>query len=224
MSQNKPKNKPQMRDFGHTHAPLWVANAAQISLTPAQATLFADLVAAFESSSESVLATRMESKSATLTNNKDYQSVSALCGALINQIKAYAEATNNAEVYTLSGLSPDNPPSQAPVPVPPQQLTATLVPDGSLLLKWKVTQPAGLSGVQYRIFRKLAGQSEFTLIGTAGGKKTFSDATIPFGSDGVTYQIVPWRGDVTGDPSNAFEFRFGAAGPGLTVSEVKLAA
>ena len=216
MASNKPRNKPEMRAFAQSHASQWVAQAAEIGVAPAQATAFADLCAAFETSSESVVVTRQESKNATTRNNDDYQAVSALCGALINQIKAFAQATNDPNVYVIAGLSPDAPPSQSPAPLAPKELTATLIPDGTLLLKWKVTQPAGLSGVQYRVFRKLVGEDTFALIGTAGGKKTFTDATIPFGADGVTYQIVPWRGDVTGAPSNAFEFRFGAAGgPGL---------
>lgn len=78
----------------------------------------------------------------------------ALAGAYINVIKAFAEATNNENVYVLAGVSPNDAPGVVPPSNTAESFTANVNPDGSITVKWKASQPAGVTGVQYNVHRR----------------------------------------------------------------------
>jgi len=219
---NVPQSKRAALPWAITHAEQFVLHAAQIGIQPAQAAAFKTLVDSFQMTTEAAETAKQASKDATTADDNAFTAVKVVGGQLTNMIKAYAEATNNPNVYVLAGLKANSPPGTVPAPVPPKELTMTVNGDGSISLKWKVTQPDGCTGVQYRVFRKLGDETTFSLIGTSGSKKSFKDSTLPFGSDSVSYQIEPWRGDVTGEVSTQFAFQFGTGGGGGM--SVKLAA
>ncbi|HYE62620.1 MAG TPA: hypothetical protein VD997_11550 [Phycisphaerales bacterium] len=219
---NMPQSKRDLLPWALAHADQWVLNAAQIGVPPATALAFKTLAGTFSSTSGAADAARQASKDATLADDNSYTTVRAMGGQLVNMIKAYAEANNDPNVYVLSGLKPNSGPGVVPSPVAPDKMTMTVNGDGSVTLKWKVTQPAGCTGVQYRVLRRLGGEDNFSLIGTSGSKKSFQDKTIPFGTDSVAYQVQPWRGEVEGPVSIQFGFQFGTGGGGNL--NVKLAA
>jgi hypothetical protein len=211
-----------------THRDLFEANQAQIGISVAQATAFKTLADNLIAAESDAQIARTASKNATQKLSDNITAVRSYGQALIGVIRSHAETTNDPNVLVLAGLPPIQPPSQLPPPIAPDNLTATLESNGALRLSWRVAQPVGVTSVQYRIFRKLSGESSFTLVGTGGSRKTFLDESIPFGTDGLTYQIVPWRGEVEGSPSNQFTFQFGTGGGLLTIAategETKLAA
>lgn len=222
MATNLPKAIPDLLAWAQTHADLWQTNQASINLSAAQVTAFKTLVGTFTAANNAAEAARLASKNATEALQAAVSSVRATGGAYVNLIKAFAETTNNPNVYTLSGVSPDDPAGTVPAPIPPETINATVNADGSLTLKWKVGQPEGVTGVQYLVSRRLGSTGTFALIGSVGAIKTFVDATLPFGVDSVQYIITPKRGDVVGAQSATFALQFGVnGGGGFTLTSVQ---
>jgi hypothetical protein len=220
--QNVPTTKRDMLPWANTHKPLWITNAEQIGLTDAQAAAFKTLVESFESTSGAAEIARQASLDATEADDNAFTALRSVASAYSRIIKGFAESTNNPNVYALAGLKPNAKPGAAQPPIPPAQLTLAVNGDGSMQLKWKVTQPAGVSGVTYQVFRAVNDETTPVFVGTST-KKSFKDESLPFGTDRVTYWVQPVRGSVVGAISNQFGFRFGAGGGGGFAS-VKLAA
>jgi hypothetical protein len=117
-------------------------------------------------------------------------------------------------------IDPPAPPSPAPPPAQPTDLTVELEPQiGDLILRWKAENPSGTSGTSYIIRRKLEGESSFSFIGVTGSKK-FVDTTLIAGPDTVQYTVQGQRADQTGPMSQVFMVTFGRTPSGGTVAFV----
>jgi hypothetical protein len=133
-----------------------------------------------------------------------------------------------------AGLEPDAAPGTAPDPTAPYQLTASLDSLGNVIVKWKTSQPPPphiVSGVIYSVQRAVNGGS-YVLLDSVGGK-TFTDETVPIGTQSVSYTVKAKRGTQMSPWSEALTIRFGRVGGGgfaitstetAPVSEMKLAA
>ena len=76
------------------------------------------------------------------------------------------------------------------------------------------------------IVRKLAGQSEFTLVGNTG-EKFITDSSLLQGTTGATYIIQGFRGALAGEASDQIGVQFGVGmggGMAVTNAELKMAA
>lgn len=230
MATNVPTNIPDLVSWCNVHAGLFSSHATSIGLTTAQATAFTTLVGTMITNQGKAEDARQASKDATKQFQSSVISVRALAGAYVNTIKAFAETTNNPNVYALAGISPNDPPSPLPAPVPPQAFTTSINPDGSLTVRFKVTQPEGVNNVQYLVSRRLNGSTgPFALVTAVGSEKAFTDITLPVGVDRVDYIVQPKRGEVLGAQSNVLAIQFGSLPGGLTITGtsvggVKLAA
>jgi hypothetical protein len=215
MGTNIPSNIPELINWCNTHGTLWSTNAVQINLTPAQATAFGTLVSALNKANTDAETARMASKDATLALRAAIDAARSVASIYVSTIKNYAQSTNNMNVYSLGGVSPADAPGTAPSPVAPQQFTAGVNPDGSLTIKWKVSQPAGLYGVSYLISRRVnGGDGPFAFVSSEGATKTFIDSTLPVGVDKVEYIVQPKRGSDVGPQSPVFAVQFGSVGGG----------
>lgn len=227
MASNMPITIPELINWCNTHAGLFSTNAASIGLSAADATAFSTLAASLETFNGKAQDARQASKDATKQLQSSIDAIRALGNAYILRIKAYAEATNNDNVYALAGITPSDPPSTLPAPVAPETFTASVNPDGSLTIKWKVSQPAGVTNVQYLVSRRVnTATGPFALLTAVGSEKTFTDVTLPVGVDRVEYIVQPKRGTVLGPQSNVFAIQFGSVPDGVTITgaNVKLAA
>lgn len=224
MATNIPRSIPDLINWTNTHAALWEANQAQIGLTAAQVTQFKALQGNLSGRSSDADIARQASKDATLTLKNTVEQVRSVGGAFVNVIKAFAVASNNPAVYTLSGVSPDDPAGTVPPPIPPKEFAAQVNSDGSLTIRFKVAQPEGVTGVQYFFFRRIGGgpsDAPYTLLGSTGKSKAFTDETLPIGVDRVDYIVQPKRGEIFGEQSNIFALQFGSVGgPGLTIASM----
>jgi hypothetical protein len=193
------------------------------------------LISAFVKANSDAQAARDTSKAATLTLKNAMEAVELVAGNYINTIKGYAEITHNPAVYSIAQVSPDAPRGVVPPPVAPTQFGATVNSDGSLTINWKVAQPAGVNGVIYTVLRRFNNTQPFSVISIPPtSKKTFTDTTLPFGTDSVQYVVQPSRSDVAGPLSNTFTVQFGSVmGGGMSIhtiastpnmGEVKMAA
>jgi hypothetical protein len=223
MSTNLPRTIPELIDWSNVHGPLWVLNGTQIGLSTAQTTVLTGLISAFVKANSDAQIAREASKAATMTLKNAMDSLEATAGNYINTIKSFAETTHNPAVYSLAQITPDSPRGVVPEPVAPTQFGATINADGSLTINWKVAQPAGVNGVIYTVLRRFENTQPFTVISIPPtSKKTFTDTTLPFGTDSVQYVVQPSRGSVAGPLSNTFTVQFGSVmgGGGLSIHTI----
>lgn len=214
MSTNLPSTIPDFLNWCEAHSDLWLTNFASIGISESQAQAFKALYTAMAASNSAAIAARMASKDATVAFQNDLTATRATAAAFVAVIKAFAESTDNPNVYSLAGVSPDDPRSVLPPPLPPQSFVATVNPSGSIRLTWKVTQPKGVNNVTYMVKRRIPGvDSAFVTIGTAG-RKEFTDETLPLGVDAVNYIVQPRRGDSLGNESNVLALQFGSVAGG----------
>ncbi|MCC6321048.1 MAG: hypothetical protein IT438_06370 [Phycisphaerales bacterium] len=214
MSTNIPKTIPEFIAWCGDHADSWQMHQAQIGLSAGQVAGFKALVEALETADAAATAARTASKDATIALRNNLDATRATAAAYVAVIKAFAESTNNPNVYSLASISPDDPRSTLPPPLPPESFVATVNPSGSIKLTWKVSQPAGVSNIAYMVKRKIPGvDTAFTTIGSAG-KKEFTDETLPVGVDAVQYIVQPRRGESIGGESNVLALQFGSVGGG----------
>jgi hypothetical protein len=218
MPTNLPRTIPELLIWGDTHSELWQTNQPQIGLSAAQVTAFKTIVGSARSLANAADEARLASKNATEALHISLDNLRATGGAFVNLIKAYAETTNNMNVYTLAGVSPDDPAGTVPPPNTAESFTANVNPDGSLAIKWRASQPQGVTGVQYLVSRRVGAANSFTLVGTVGSIKTFIDTTLPFGVDNVQYIVQPKRGDTFGPQSQVFALQFGSVGGGFNIT------
>ncbi|HYE62997.1 MAG TPA: fibronectin type III domain-containing protein [Phycisphaerales bacterium] len=221
-----PTTIAELLQWAGSHRDLWVLNQAQIGLSAPQVQAFKTVADAFIAAEAAAVKAREAAKAATLELNDAMAAVRTLGGGYINLIRAYAETTNNNQVYVLSGVDPVSPPGPQPIPNAPTNFSATVTPEGWIVVSWKASQPA--SGVQYRVQRRINGEANFTLVGTVGSVKKYEDKTLPFGVDRVDYIVTPVRNNIVGPSGNTFSLQFGVGGGGnfaiTNATETKLAA
>jgi hypothetical protein len=223
MGTNIPSNIPDFINWCVAHSSQWTSNAAQINLTTAQTTAYAAVVTNLTKANADAETARMASKEATLQLQNAIDAARGLSSVYVDIIKTYAESSHNMNVYALGGVSPGNPPGTPPLPVAPAQFGASVNPDGSLTIKWKVSQPEGASGVQYRILRRVnATSGPYTMVSTEGSNKSFTDNFLPVGVDRVEYIVQPTRpGGIVGPQSNVFVVQFGSVqGGGMSIARI----
>jgi hypothetical protein len=88
--------------------------------------------------------------------------------------------------------------------------------NGSLTLKWKSDNPAGVGGTMYQVWRKI-GVGAFEYCGGTGSK-VFTDATVPPGTTSICYQIQGVRSTAAGSWSQ-FNVNFFTGGEAMSVAE-----
>lgn len=199
-----------------THLPLWSATPTAFGLTALQVSALAALVQAARKAYNDAQAARDTSKAATTTESTSVASMLTSGRAIVNLMKAFIENSHNPALWGQAGLEPDASGGTAPDPVAPYQLSAGLDSQGDVIVKWKASQPAGVSGVIYSVRRALDG-GDYVLLDSVGGK-TFTDETVPVGTRSVSYAIKAKRGNQTSEWSEALTVRFGRAGGGLTIT------
>ncbi|XVJ59735.1 MAG: hypothetical protein HEQ23_10155 [Tepidisphaera sp.] len=216
MGTNLPRTIPELANWANTRSALWQLNGALVGLQPGQITGFKNLVTAFIAARDAAEAARVASKNATEALDNAVRSVRTTGGQYVNLIKAFAESTNNPNVYVLAGVSPNDAPGTPPAPNAPDQFTVGVNGDGSLTLRWKVAQPTGVGSVVYVVSRRInGGEGPFSVVGTAGGReKSFTDGTLPVGVDQVEYIVTARRGNEPGVSGPIFKVQFGSVGSG----------
>ena len=210
-----PKTRLGKIEFYESHVGPWASSAVAIGTTISAVTSLSTLtVAARKAYGEHVLA-QDAAKTAT---QKFYDTVRAMhdgpgAGAdMLNNIKAFAETTNNPNVYTLAMIPPPATPGVTPPPGTPSNFIVNLLQDGSVKLTWKCSNPAGIGGTNYEVLRKSGSSTMFTYLGQVG-KKSFTDMTIPAGATPSIYQVTAYRSTQRGLPAQ-FTVNFGVGGGG----------
>lgn len=207
--------------FCEAHTALFLAQAANIGLSSAQATSFKNAVvagrAAWDARQNAIEAARV----ATVAMDDALGAMRRSAGDTIRLIKAFAETQSNPNsVYNTAQLPPPAVPSPAGPPGTPTAFKVGLNGDGSITLKWKCTNPAGTTGTVYNVSRRIANQTAFSPLGAVGVRE-FTDATIPVSAasnGGVVYRVQAQRAGDFGEPSEQILVQFGAGGGSLTLT------
>ncbi len=195
-----PPSKLAQIQFFETHIPIWQANFAAIGLTTGQVTTLTTLTTAARTAFDASEAAREASLAATTTLNNTHRGMRDFGGGLINTIRAFAETGNNPAVYATAQIPPPAAPSPAPPPDAPTNPLAALENNGSITIRWDVTQPAPGAGIYTAILRQLNGAGAFVPLGDTG-EKQFNDPTVPPGSQRVTYLLQTRRSGSSGQSS-----------------------
>lgn len=191
----------------------WLADPASIGLSAEQADSLLAFTGAARAAYQAASQIRSDSKSATVTYTNGAGDLRGFGADLIKTIKAFAEATDDTNVYALANVPPPADPEPLGPPGKPTNITSTINSSGHLLLKWKANNAASSTGVYFMVERQLNDEPGFTLVG-GSGSKDFTDVKIPLGTAKATYIIIPFRGDLAGEPSNQTTVQFGVNIPG----------
>jgi len=111
----------------------------------------------------------------------------------IATIKGYAESTNNPDVFAIGMVDPPAPPSPAPPPEVPVNVSGTVSPTGDVTLTWDATPAGASSGIFFLVERKRQGETVYSVIGGTQ-EKTFFDPEPHVTAGPVSYQIRAQRG------------------------------
>lgn len=165
--------------------------------------------------------------------------MNTLVGDAVKGIRLKAESSNNPSLYDLAQIPAPASPTAALPPTKPDSLRAVIGAPGDnggaggLTIQWKPSPSttgfdASTSGVLFTIRRRLAGQTSWTIVGTAkpgrGGSRGFSSFTdydLPANPQGLEYTVQGTRAsarspDLAGPVSNIFKVAIGADTDGAT--------
>lgn len=199
-----------------THYPTWLGSPSSFGIDQAEATALKSATMAARSAYEAAQAARAAAKGATQTQDARIRELLSVGRNVVNTIKAFIEQSGDPTLWGQAGLEPPAPPGTAPNPVAPTMLTASLDSEGNVIVRWKASQPRGVSGVVYTIRRAIDG-GEYAILDTVGGKE-FIDEGVTIGTRTVSYTLQAKRGRQVSTLSESLTVRFGRGGGGLTIA------
>ncbi len=196
------------------HATVFTSNAAAIGLTPAQATAFKNAAVAAIEADANQFAAKQAAKAATTTANLKVGDLRRAAGDTVRLIKAFAESTNNPNVYVVAQIPPPAQPAPLPAPGKPRDMIVGIEPSsGAITLRWTCDNPRGASGTSYIVRRRAGATGDFEFVGVTGSKK-FTDSSFQAGPDQVMYTVQAQRADSSGPVSDILVINFGRTGSG----------
>lgn len=173
----------------------WILRAPEIGITTAQANSLKALVMAARTASTAADTARAAAKAATETFYNAVTAMRTPGRAYIATIKAFAEATENPNVYALAQIDPPAPPTPVPAPDMPTDFTGSVSPTGVVTLTWSATRSGVSSGVFFIVARQREGEPNFTVI-SGTPILTFIDPEPKVCDGTVMYQVRARRGDL----------------------------
>jgi hypothetical protein len=212
MGTNIPASRTASIDWVADRVALWGANAAAIGLTAIEVGALTTLAATAGGAQTDAQIARDDARSATLKFHTDTDAMRASAADLVATIKAFAEKTNDPNVYVLANVSPADPHAPLPLPSQPTNGTAELGGNGAITLNFDAIGPGG---TVWQVWRRLDAETQYAFVGNADSRtKSFLDATIPAGTARAQYTIQGVRGRVAGPVSFAITVQFGSAAAG----------
>jgi len=203
--------------FFEQHLPVWAKDPVGIGLTAIQLASLANMVADARAAFDAAQDARAISRAATVSQSNAMSVMGEFGSDLVTTIRAFAETSNDPEVYAVAQIPPPAPPTPAGPPEQPTNLTASLTPGGALKISWKGSVA---SSAYFSVYRRAAGETAFTLLDSTD-TKFYEDTSIPAGVNNVTYYIQARRDEFRVD-SGWFQVNFGSGS--ATVTAISMAA
>ncbi|MCC6322271.1 MAG: hypothetical protein IT438_12645 [Phycisphaerales bacterium] len=219
---NIPSDRNELFTFAQAHAQVFIDNAPTIGLTVAMANAVKTATLATGTAISDADVARSAARTATQDLSESYTDLRRVVSEAVRTINNFAlNAADPALVYSKAQIAPPADRTNLPPPNAPFDLGVSLNPStGSLLVRWKASQPQGMTGVVYNVQRRVGnggGAGGFTQVALTGQKR-FEDSTIPAGTSVLAYTIQSQRGSQTSPLSNIIEVRFGVGG-GMMVKQ-----
>jgi hypothetical protein len=198
-----PEKRLEKIEWYEARIQTWTTNVTQLGLVASQCTALAAKILNARSFYSAHVEAQAAAKAATQAFHdavREMHSDPGMGADMIQEIKTYAETTNNPSVYTLAMIPPPAKPGTVPPPALPEGFRVEIGQSGNLILRWKA--------------------GNFAFIGAAGGDKTYDDTTLPAGLSQVEYRVRGQRSGVTG-PAAVWTVRVGGGGGvgGLVITE-----
>jgi len=225
-----PRTIPEYIAWAQSHGQTFVDNAAAIGVLPATASAFQSGADDLGKTLSAQITAQDAAKAATATLDDGIRDSRRALADIVRMVRVKAAASANpTNIYNLAALPVPAAPTPVAPPGLPRDFTVNInTSNGAVVLKWKITNPANGAGTVYMVQRKFTQTGAPQFIGLCGGEKTFTDATLPLGTDSVIYMVTGQRSGVQG-PTAEVNVRFGTVGGNATATligngEVKLAA
>lgn len=207
-----PQTRAKRLEFFEARVGQWTDNAAAIGISAAQAASIKSRTMDDREAYTNAQMARDAAKAATLTWYTSNDSMVNLGRDLIRTIKAYAETTNNPNVYALANIDPPAPPQPVPAPETPTAVVGSVSPDGIVTLKWRATRSGSSSGIFFVVERK-RGEGEYQVV-SAVVEKMFMDPQANVTQSQVQYRIKAVRGEEMSEYTTPVVFNFVSGGGG----------
>lgn len=193
-------------EFYEARISTWSSAATSIGTTTAAVTTLANLTKAARDAFNAQQAAQAAAKSATERFYNAVRDMQNSGADIIKTVKAFADTTNNPNVFVLANIPSPAAPTPAGPPVAPTDLNAVMNSDGTIKLTWK----GSISQRQFfSIWRQLPSQAMPTQIGAVAAKD-FTDVTVPRGLQQVVYNVRAHRDSAVSTPTDNLVVFFGA--------------
>lgn len=216
-----PRKTAEYVGWAQSHGATFVANAAAIGVPAPTASSFATAADALSKTLADQIAAQDAARAATATLDAEVSANRRALADIIRMVRVKAAASSNpTAVYNAAAIPSPAAPSPVAPPGTPRDFTVNInTSNGAVVLKWKCTNPTNGQGTVYMVQRKFSQTGTPQFVGLAGGEKTFTDATLPVGTDAVIYMVTGQRSGVAGQTAEV-NVRFGTVGGNQTASIV----
>jgi hypothetical protein len=200
-----PRTTAEYINYAQAHGPVFVANAAAIGVLPATATAFSNAADALTKTYNAQVAAAEAAKAATATLEDAIRNNRRQFADIVRMVRVKAAAAADPTVvYNAANIPAPAAPTPVAAPGTPRDFTVNInTSNGAVTV--------------YMVQRKFSQTGAPQFCGLAGGEKTFTDATLPVGTDSVIYMVTGQRSGVQGQTAEV-NVRFGTVGGNATVS------
>jgi len=193
-----PRTEDGICDFFETRLRYWKNERELLGLTPERILQLEHEIANARMLRNKALEIRQAAKAATAELWIALEQLGKTGSACISTIRTTAALSDEPrDVLSAALIPPIRPKSKRPKPEKASILSASITHFGAVALKWKGTTA---HGTFYTVLRKLAGETNYTVLGSVSAK-SFTDAAIPIGTSIAVYTLIAHRGKHRSEPS-----------------------
>jgi hypothetical protein len=176
-------------EFFETHLPIWAVNPVAIGISATQIVELTARTDQARADFDAQVAEKANAINATQIQKDSNAFMYDLGADLVKTIRAFAQTTDDPNVYTAASIPPPAPPSPPGPPVQPTALNADVLLPFGIGLTWKGSTA---QSAYFGVWRRLTGEVNATLIKTTKNK-SFDDRTLPDGTASADYYITAYR-------------------------------
>lgn len=198
-------------EFFEERLAVWSADPTAIGIEATDIVSLNTMVTNARAAYENARASRNTAKADTIIQNLAIADMYGFGSDLVKTMRAFALKTNDPSVYSAAQIPPPAPPSPVGPPDQPTELAASVLLPFGIRLTWKGSVA---NGAYFGIFRKLHGETSYSIIKTTA-EKSYSDTALPVGVTSVDYYIAAMR-DAFQVNSSSLQVRFGPEGATTT--------
>ncbi len=199
-----PNTRNEIVEFYKQHAEIWSTLTTEIGISVELAAAVKAATDAAVLAQQTAVAQRNTAKMSTTDFYDKADALRAIGGAAVATIRAYAEATDDKEVYIKAEVSPPAPPTPPGPPVAPKSVTADPNATGTITLKIKGSVAKNAS---FHIERSVD-NGPWVLVNPTRSK-TWTDEAVPMNTNTITYRVFGVRDNKRSDNATSATVNFG---------------